>query len=325
MSQEIHIYGGRVRRGSLTLVPLSKEAQDLIGKNTVFTAFLKEFPEIKYSTEWEDWDKSNSAYIANKIANFAGAGDSIPGKLVRMLAGDHYHPPILTDKWTQLSASLSESGAYIELDLSLMAYPIINDDIHVEGLRRDDDNLVEVVRESTSMFKWLQLGKKCMMPKEVFSLNMIKENIEGIWDEWSDKENGKYTLSDRGKRAINGVRDLGSGIWNLDAKKALTGAETAFQTIVGVNTDKIGIRIGSTFGVIIRDTDNKPILNTIDESIVPLDFFVTSMSFKFSPHVVRIMQNKKRVGCCPEHCEISMTLKSVCKVLPEQIIKMCRY
>ena len=325
MSQEIHIYGGRARRGSLTLVPLSEEARNLLGDKAVFTGFLKEFPEIKYSTEWGDWDKSNSAFIANKIANFAGAGDSIPGKLVRMLAGDHYHPPILTDKWTQLSASLTESGAYIELDLSLMAYPIINEDIHVEGLRRDNENLVEVVRESTSMFKWLQLGKKCMMPKEEFSLGIIKENIQGVWDEWTDKDSsGKYTLSDRGTRALNGIKDLGSGIWNLDPTKALHGAESAFQSVVGVNTDAIGIRIGSSFGVILRDPDNKSLLNSMADK-VPLDFFISSLKFKFSPHVVRIMQNKKRVGCCPEYCEISLTLKSVCKVLPTQIINMCKY
>lgn len=333
MAQEIHIYGGRARRGSISLVPISEEAREILGENKYYTAFLSEFPEIKYSTKWGEWDKSNSAFIASKIATFAGAGDSIPGKIVRMLAGDKYVPPILTDKWTQLSASLDDDGAYIELDLSLIAYPIINNEIHVEGLRKDGENLYEIVQETTSMFKWLELGKKCMMPKVPFSATMITDNIKSVMTAFHDKDSsGKYVLNDRGKQTLSGIKQLGSGIINLEPSKAIEGGETAFQGVIGVNTnnkgvkDWIGNRIGSSFGVIIRDTDNSSLLNSITECIPVFDFFIKDMKFKFSPHIVRIMNSQhKRIGCCPEFVEIDMSLQSVCKVLPSQIVDMCKY
>lgn len=332
MAQEIHIYGGRARRGSIALFPMSKEAREQLDGIKYYNAYLSEFPEIKYSTNWGDWDKSNSAYIANKIAAFAGAGDSIPGKIVRMLAGDNYVPPILTDKWTQLSASLAD-GAYIELDLSLIAYPIISNDIFVEGLRKDSENLVEIVNETTSMFKWLELGKKCMMPKKAFSTGVIKDNVKAVMTAFNDKDaDGKYVLNARGKQTVDGLKELGGGILNLQPGEMLKGGEKAFQGVIGVNTDNNGIqdwignRIGSSFGVVIRDTDNSYLLNTVTGCTPVFDFFIKDMKFKFSPHVVRIMnKDRKRVGCCPEFCEIQMSLQSVCKVLPSQIVKMCKY
>ena len=326
MSQEIHIYGGRARRGSITLIPLSTEARELVGGNR-YTAFLKEFPDIKYSTLWGDWDKSNSAYIAGKIATFAGAGDGIPGKLVRMLAGDRYVPPILTDKWTQLSASLDEEGAYIQLDLSIIVYPIINNVVHVEGLRKDSSNLIEIVQDTTSMFKWLELGKKCMMPKVPFSTKVLADNVKAVLTTFHDKDsNGNFVLNDRGKKTVAGLKKLGGGIIDLEPMTALRGAEEAFTQIVGIGiNDELGQRIGSSFGVIIRDTDNIPLLNSADGCNPPLDFFIKEMEFEFSPHVVRIMKNGKRCGCCPEFCEVKLSLQSVCKVLPTQIVNMCSY
>lgn len=324
MSQEIHIYGGKIRRGSITLVPTSTEARNLLGENKLFTAYLSEFPEIKYSTQWGEWDKSNSAFIANKVASFAGAGDGIPGKIVRMLAGDKYVAPVLTDQWTQLSATLGD-GTYMELELSIIVYPILNNEIKVEGLTSEDDNMIEIINETTSMFSWIDLAKNCLMPN-AFTSDDIRKNLIAVMTNFYDKNatTGKYELTSRGKRIVGGIKELGGGIFELNPQKAIHGAENAFQAIVNVKTDSIGQRIGPTFEVLVRDTNNDLILNSASLEI-PVDFFIKEMGFKFSPHIVRITNDKGVVvGSCPEFCEITIAIQSVCKLLPSQIVQMCK-
>lgn len=317
---EIVLWDNTPRLGVLRIEPLSDEARGLV--RAPLLAYIKEFPAFTYSTSWGDWDKSNSSWISSKIKTFAGGGESIPARVVQMLGGSEYKPPILSDKWTQLSAELGDS--YLNFEFTLIAYPSIHDGIdgsHVEGLRYDRDNMMDVLsfhgNEISNYWDWLKLGKLCMMPIKEFSTHILVDNIDGI----------KTNLSgDNGKKVLNGLGNVAHSADGL-FKSDVTLSQSLTRGVRGLNeivdgVMGVGSRLGSTFTFQVWDDSGKILWNTKAPSL-PLDFYVENLSFKFSPHILNIVNKKgKRVGSCPEYCEIGVKLTSVTKASPEQIQSM---
>lgn len=317
----IEIWGGRARTGTVRIEPFS----DLASKECKrMTAYLQKFPQISYSTKWGDWDHSNSEFFCEKIASLGGGRDNIPGKIIQMLGGPYYKPPIMTDKWTQLTAELDDAGAYMNIDLELIAFPLINsvkNGSHIEGLRGDPENLYYAINHRgkalNGMWDWLKLGKVAMMP-EKFKTEYILNNLAAIKDNLS---------TDNGKKIIDGAKDTGRAAMSVFSGEndiveatsdAMHGIEKMTEGFTGVSS-----RIGHTFTVQILDTDDKPLINSKAPDC-PLDFYISSMELDFSPHIVRIVNSVgKKLGACPEYCKINIQLTSVTKVTPDQMVKMC--
>lgn len=324
MSNVIQIWGGRPKQGAIKITPFSKDAiADLPGP---YFGYLLKFPTFKYGTDWGTWDQSNSEWISSKISSFAGGGDSIPGKLVQMLGGDYYKPPILTDEWTQLAAQLGKE-AYLDFDIDILAYPVIpkpKSGAHVEGLRYDRDNLLQVLRigkdNASSMWDWIELGKRAMMPSR-FSSKIIMDNIGAI------KNN---LATNNGKLILSGVEKLGSVVKAMNPSSDTTFGEAAKNSLVGLEeiiqgATGAGSRIGHTFTLEIVDVDGNHLINS-NAPTAPVDFYIERLDLEFSSHLVKIIDsNGRRMGSCPEYCKVSAKLTSVTKVSPEQVTKMCRY
>lgn len=317
---EIVLWDNSPRQGVLRIEPLSNEARELV--DAPLLAYIKEFPSFRYGTSWGDWDKSNSSWIASKIKTFAGGGDQIPAQIVQMLGGSEYKPPVLTDKWTQLTAELGD--AYLDFEFTLIAYPVIPDGVdgaHVEGLRYDGDNMMEVLtfhgNKMSNYWNWLDLGKKCMMPRKEFSSRILKDNIDGI---------RTNLAGDNGKKILNGIGNLAHGADGL-FKSDVTMSQSLQRGVRGLNdivdgVMGVGSRLGSTFLFQVWDDDGKILWNSKAPAL-PLDFYIEDLSFKFSPHILSIVNSKgKRVGSCPEYCEIKIKMTSVTKASPEQIQAM---
>jgi hypothetical protein len=330
LDSAIDIWGGRSRQPILELFPFSLES--LGEKNgtqieslrcSPMCAYIKEFPKIEYGTSWGEWDKSNTAFVTNKITTFGGAGDSIPARIVQMLAGPNYQPPITTDKWTQLTAQLSDD-AYMKLSAEIVAFPLFKGTTkHVEGLRYDSDNLSRATnigaKRTSSLYDWLSLGQRAMMP-EPFSTKIIKDNVMGI------KENifGEGTS---GKAILSGAHDMahvidglipGNGIDFQDAvAKGVYGLETFVRGVCGTHQ-----RFGHTFTLRIRDDDTNLFIDSTKPKS-PVDFYITELKFKFSQHLVKIVdENGKRKGVAPEWAVINISFKSACAVSRDQMMQM---
>lgn len=321
-TNEIEIWGGDPRQGIFELHPFSFNAKE--NQTKPLYAYLTKFPEIKYQTDWGNWDESNSSFITNKIKTFAGAGDSIPARIVQMLAGPTYEPPITTGPWTQLTSQMSDES-YLTMDAELVAYPVLSNGYHIEGLRYDKENLSQILHtggfsgnQMSSIWDWLKLGKFCMMPK-AFSAGVIPENIKKIKNNISSEtKNGKAVLW--GLHEMAHVVDF---IWDENVtvenamRNAMHGLEAFLRGTTGTHQ-----RYGDTFSVLIRDCDTKKFFNSNAGS--PLcDFYVTKLDFKFSPHLVKIVNDEgKRKGVAPEYALINLSLKSVCKVSRVQYMNM---
>lgn len=321
MSQEIELWGGQnAKQGVLTIYPLSDEAKATCVN---MSGYIKEFPKVSYATDWGDWDSSNSQWITSKIKTIAGGDESVPGKIVQMLGGQYYKPPILTDKWTQIAAQLSDD-AYIKFDFEILAYPTIPKSsvgAHVEGLRYDRDNMYPAItyhdEKLSSMWDWMNLGKTAMMPATAFSTGIVKDNIAAM---------KKNLEEDNGKLILGGIKDVGSAAvgvfsdFNEAAKKGLDGLEKVAAGVMGV-----GQRLGHTFCMSVTDPNGAKFIDSRKPSMY-VDFYIKKLTFEFSPHIVRIIDgNGKRVGACPEYCKIEMSLESVTKVSPSQMIDMFKY
>lgn len=318
--KEIVLWDNKPKLGVLRIEPLSDEAKENL--NAPLLAYIKEFPRFSYGTDWGNWDASNSQWITDKLKTFAGGDDSIPGQIVQMLGGPYYNPPIMTDKWTQLSAQLSKD-AYLDFEFELVAYPVIRGGVngaHVEGLRHDRDNMSEVLSfhgyEMSNFWDWLELGKKCMMPSK-FSTKILKDNIDGIVDNMK---------GDNGRKILNGLGNVAHSADGL-FKSDVTLGQSTMRGLRGLNeivdgVMGVGSRLGSTFCFQVYDDDGKILWNSKAPSL-PLDFYIENLSFKFSPHVLNIVNSKgKRVGSCPEYCVIKVKMTSVTKASPEQIQMM---
>ena len=321
MSQEIELWGGQnAKQGVLTIYPLSDEAKETCVN---MSGYIKEFPKVSYATDWGDWDSSNSQWITSKIKTIAGGDESVPGKIVQMLGGQYYKPPILTDKWTQIASQLSDD-AYIKFDFEILAYPTIPKSsvgAHVEGLRYDRDNMYPAItyhdEKLSSMWDWVNLGKTAMMPATAFSTGIVKDNIAAM---------KKNLEEDNGKLILGGIKDVGSAAvgvfsdFNESAKKGLDGLEKVAAGVMGV-----GQRLGHTFCMSVTDSNGARFIDSRKPSMY-VDFYIKKLNFEFSPHIVRIIDgNGKRVGACPEYCKIEMSLESVTKVSPSQMIDMFKY
>lgn len=320
MSQEIEIWGGEnAKLGVLTIYPLSDEAKETCVN---MSGYIKEFPKVSYATDWGDWDKSNSQWITDKIKTIAGGDESVPGRIVQMLGGQYYKPPILTDKWTQLAAQLSD--AYLKFDFEILSYPTIPKSsvgAHVEGLRYDRGNMSPAItyhdEKLSSMWDWLNLGKTAMMPSAAFSTGVVKDNIAAI---------KKNLTEDNGKLILGGVKDVGSAAvgvfsdFNQSAKKGLDGLEKVAAGVMGV-----GQRLGHTFCMSVTDPNGAKFIDSRKPSMY-VDFYIKKLSCEFSPHLVRIIDdNGNRVGACPEYCKVELSMESVTKVSPSQMIDMFKY
>lgn len=326
MSSEIEIWGGRPRQGLVRLDPNSEEALNDVKKP--FMAYITKFPEFSYATDWGDWDKSNSEWITSKIKTLAGGNDNLVGNIVKMLGGPYYKPPILTDKWTQLAAQLADS--YVKFDFELIAFPVIDsgkEGAHVEGLRYDNQNLYNVLTfnglKLNDMWDWLKLGKTASMPKTKFSTDVLMGNIGAISKNLDpSSENGKLILGGAGAigEAIGGVFDS-SKTYGESAGLAMSGVENILRGLTSSET-----RLGHTFTLKVYDTNGVPLFDTLAPKN-PVDFYITSMEFDFSPHILKIVNanGSKRLGSCPEYCKIKLTLESAALLSPEQIREMCKY
>lgn len=326
----IDVWGGRTRQAILELFPFSLEAlgekngQDVESlKCSPMYAYIKEFPQIEYESDWGSWDNSNTAFVTNKLATFGGAGDSIPARIVQMLAGPNYQPPITTDKWTQLTAQLS-GGAYMTLSMDVIAYPVFKSSKkHVEGLRYDSDNLNRILnigkKRTSSIYDWLSLGQRAMMPEQ-FSTKIVKDNVLGI------KENltGEGTS---GKAILAGAHKMAHVVDGLIPGNDVSFQEAVANGVYGLETFVRGVcgthqRFGHTFTLRIRDDDTKIVMDSTKPKS-PVDFYIENLKFRFSPHLVRIVdENGKRVGITPEYATINISLKSACAVSREQMMQM---
>lgn len=332
MADVIQIWGGRARQGSITLMPFSDSA--VAAGIAPLTAYIADFPQISYSTDWGDWDNSNAAFVTSTIRTLAGDTESSGGpkamkairtpygKVIQALGGDLYRPPIMTDKWTQLVAQIP-ADAYMSISLKLHAFPVTpqGSSTHVDGLRYDTENPISSAMKiggvkTSSMWDWISLGKTAMMPDK-FSSSTVVENLQAVKSNLTSS-NGKMML--QGASKIAHVVDVVSGDVNA-LPRALEGVSDVLTGATGARS-----RIGMTFGFKIRDTDQNSVMDT-DKPRVPVDFFIESLSFKFSPHVVQLTSDRdgKRVGAVPEHCEIDLKLSSATKLSTDQVVEMCSY
>ena len=333
LENTIDVWGGRARQGIFELYPFSLDAlgesrdKSQSTKCTPMFAFLNKFPTISYSTDWGNWDESNTAFVTKSLKTFGGGGESIPARIVQMLAGPNYQPPITSDKWTQLTAQLSDQGAYMKLDLELIAYPIFKTtSYHVEGLRYDSSNLGRILENGrnrmNSIYDWLSLGQKAMMPKQ-FSTKFIKDNVLGMKENLTGEgTSGKAILAGAHKMAhvVDGIIP-GNEISFQDAvANGVAGLETFVRGVCGTHQ-----RYGHTFTCRIRNDDRKIYIDS-NKPKAPVDFYIENMSFKFSPHLVKIVDhNGNRKGITPEYALINISLKSVCAVSREQFMEMYKY
>lgn len=340
---KIQIYGGRARTGSILIQPFSEEAK----KSCVETAaFISGFPKMAYGTDWgKDWEDNNLGFIGKSamllgggevggfgsgiVAQITGMITSKISPMIQMLAGPDFKPPIMSDSWTQLSAQLDEAKSYIDFDLELTAFPVTRrGSVHVEGLQGDPENLNQALNmgsiECSNMWDWLELGRVASMP-EHFSSAQIKDNLVSMMNNL----NGESGAS--GKMIIDGLDQARSSLWTgVTGSWDKASIESAGKGVVqGIGTALTGLsgankRIGYSFTVQIFDCDGKRVFNS--KNGFPLDFYMTGLSFDFSPHLVRLVDSQgARRGTCPEWCKISMRLSSSTRVTPNQIISMCEW
>ena len=325
MSSEIEIWGGRPRQGLVEIDAFSDDAKKDVPDT--YRAYITKFPEFSYGTDWGSWDDSNSGWITKKLKTLAGGDDSIPGNIVKMLGGPYYKPPILTDKWTQLAAQLSDD-AYVKFDMEMIAYPVIDtgkNGAHVEGLRYDNKNLYNILtfhgKKLNNMWDWLNLGKKALMPSTKFSTDMLLGNLGAIQKNLAGK-NGNLIIGGAGAvgDAIAGVF-TGNGSFGENASKGVAGIEDILKGLISV-----GARLGHTFLMKMYDNDGRVLFNSSAPQY-PVDFYISGLEFEFSPHLLKIVNadGTKRMGACPEYCKIKMTIESVTMLSPSQINDMCKY
>ena len=332
---KIQIYGGRARTGSMLLEPFSENA---LKDCKSVAAFLNEFPSIGDGTDWGDGENNNTGIIGKALVALGGGelkrGPGIAGmilsnapKLVQMMAGSGYKPPILTDSWTQLSAQIDEQSSYLEFKLSLLAYPVLRrGSVHVEGLRGDPDNLDQALnigpKKTANMWDWLKLAKTAVMP-EPFTTAQIKDNLASVMSNLNGES------GESGKMIIEGGSKVVSGIWNGLTSDTTSLKEGAMKSVEGVGEILTGFsgvnqRVGYSFTVQIFDANGDLVIDSKAPDC-PLDFYIENISFDFSPHLVQLINDQgKRRGCCPEWCRIEVTLSSSTRVSQDQIIKMCK-
>jgi hypothetical protein len=339
MADIINIWGGRAREGLLYLEPFSDQASDPEKDHmTPMIAYLTKFPTMSYGTDWGDWEHSNTEFVSSKIQGLAGGGKISAGKsnrgistdFIALLAGSGYKNPILTDQWTQTIAQNGDK-CYINLDLELVAFPVIRPGTgsHVEGMRYDSDNMDAVLnvkydgktRRVNSFWDWLKFGKTAMMPIEKFSSSVVAENLNAIYNNMNGPN---------GKMVKHGLHSMAHFIDGFIPSSKTTISDSMRDTIKGAEEVAKGLaingtRIGHTFTVQLFDCNRKKLLNS-KAPACPIDFYVTNLKFKFSPKVVKIIDdNGKRKGAGPEWCEISMTLTSVTMLSIDQVLDMCKY
>ena len=341
----IQIYGGRARTGSIILEPFSKLAEEKLrdGKLKPLAAFLSEFPKMGYGTDWGSWEENNIGFIGKAALMLGGGnakmgGSGLTGQIVQMitskiapaiqmLGGANFKPPVMTDSWTQISAQLDEKMSYIDFDLELLAYPVLRKGkVHVEGLRPDSENLDQAInigsKRCANMWDWLSLGKEAVMP-EFFTTKQIENNLVGIVKNLNGKsgESGKMIIEGASK-----IAHVPSGLWSdtesteSTLKGAVEGAGQILTALTGTAQ-----RVGYSFTMQLFDCDGRRIFDSKAPDS-PLDFYITNLSFDFSPHIVQLIDsNGKRTGCCPEWCKIKLALSSTTRVSPNQVIKMCEW
>jgi hypothetical protein len=141
----------------------------------------------------------------------------------------------------------------------------------------------------------------------------IKENIFG------EGTSGKAILSGAHDMAhvIDGLIP-GNGIDFQDAvAKGVYGLETFVRGVCGTHQ-----RFGHTFTLRIRD-DNTNLFIDSTKPKSPVDFYITELKFKFSQHLVKIVDDKgKRKGVAPEWAVINISFKSACAVSRDQMMQM---
>lgn len=318
----IHVWGGKPRAAYVELFGNVVESEDpdvsrWSIKNT-YRAWLKEIPEIQYRTDWGNWEESNCSFVASKIRTLAGGGESTGARIMQMIAGSAYKPPILTDQWTQRVATITDE-AYIGFDLELVALPPYNST--VEGLKQDSNNLSELLKIKGSgavsnMQDWLGLAKLALMPRHSFgwktAIEGMKSAISGATD------SGRLDRIGSGATMIlGGAKDVLLGDENGEripgVKKAVYGLEKVISAATAV--DSI---IGPTFRMNIRDPAGVPMLTGGE-----IPFCIDEMSFKYSPRLIKMYNEAhERIGCVPEFCEIKISIKSLYKLSSDRISKM---
>lgn len=324
MSELIDIWGGRSREGIFYLEPFSDEAVKTDSLKPLL-GYISKFPTFSYSTEWGDWDHSNSEFLSSKIRSITGGGTSIPARIVQMLAGSKLKMPVISDQWTQRVAE--NKNIYLSMEFSIIAFPVIDgsNGCHVEGMRYDSDNMNSVLmakdKKMSSMWDWLSLGKTAMMPSKRFSTKLLGEQINAI-SENLQGSSGKMMLHGASSIAhtVDGFVSGSKVSWDKSIRTGLKGAEEILNGVV-IN----GTRVGHTFTAQILDCDRKMLFNSKAPDC-PLDFYVTDLKFDFSQHLVKIVDERGvRKGAAPEFCEITLRLDSVTKLSPDQVLKMCNY
>jgi len=322
------VYDGKSRNPILML-----KDSGLYKERTVHSlnGILLEYPEISYGSEWCSYEESNNSWLIKKINTFAGGdGSSTPGKILRLLAGNKFQEPILTNQWTQILARIGDD-ARLTLKFKIVVFPRMH-----EGLKDDRSNIGLFLSGMSRSQDWLTMIRDVIMPKSFGGAGIITDNLKAVANNVFNGDSNVTSAFNAGRKLIGGAEEAVKTIKNAieddtsgaQSWNAITSTLTSSMSSLGNIANALGnIRNMTTFKVMIKKFNgndyngNPAFISMLDSGST--DFYVESANVTISPHLLNDFKDDHHTetnGAKPEWTQIELTLKSV-ELLSDTIFK----